>query len=235
MAEFVEQRMDGVRGVEIVADGNGQARAIPVGHAVGARDPVVDSGSAQREADSAAPNALGDALDVAGAGWPLVAPRGRLRERRAVCLADIEHVADAETQDPALRLGVGVQLAHARAQDGDAPLALAHAASELAPAVEAGNSGRIRPSRPDQQDVAKAVPMEAPGETEIVGELLRPPLSQRLGQVLERAVDHGAAVVDPLAGGPCLAHGVLPGWPYRRNSPGGGSPPPPGHATKGSG
>ena len=158
VAHLVGEGLDGLGGVDVLADADGAV--VEAGVSVGAVAVPAFEGEAvvvseQREVG---PEVLGF-----GAG-----EQTRIgRERGAVGLADVEDVDDAE---PAQHLrgvttGIGRRLdgcgrvgaVEAGSEDRDALLAVAHVAAELVPGAVSGDAGGLGELDADEDDVGRAV------------------------------------------------------------------------------
>ncbi|MCI0457456.1 MAG: hypothetical protein L0Z62_10845 [Gemmataceae bacterium] len=123
---------------------------------------------------------------------------GELRQIGSFRLRDVKDMHDAESGQVLgtlvwkriLMLFLQILLvwlgpAHDGSEDGDALLSFADPASQLPPAVKAGNLGSLWPLQGDEQDVAKAVLMKPGHHVEVGAQLVALASLQLEGKVLK--------------------------------------------------
>ncbi len=96
-----------------------------------------------------------------------------VRQFLTIGLADIEHVGRPKPSDGRrsfvrVHFGLGFA-ANDRSQNHDAFLAFLHEASQLIPSAKSRDVAGIRFLRSDEQNIVKAITMEAPDGLEIAG------------------------------------------------------------------
>ena len=207
------QGLDGLCVVDVVADadGTGQEVGVPVdASAVAALEPVAAGGHDPGElvpqplrrlaAQELRPGGFGQGLptglgNVPDVGHPVP------RDRPCGCGARLTVLA-------AVRDSVAVvgswDLAPDGCEDLDAPLALVDLAAQRLPGLVAGNHGRVRACRGDEENVVEGVGVQARGDVQARLPVLA---GTQGGDLLVQALVQGGQLLPSGRGGVMLGHG----------------------------